>query len=381
VIRELRLSPELNIDMPYRHCEEQSDEAISNDFPMKRDCFVGLRPSRNDERALDLGHGGNFLELCDYFKISPEKAIDFSASINPLGFPKGVESFLAARLSQIKHYPDIKNEKVLSSLSEYLNIPAGNILAGNGSMEILDWVLRTLKPESVKIVNPAFSEYRRLAENCGAKITEAHESADLIFVAHPGNPMGNLLTSGEFKNLLNSCRWLVVDEAFVEFAGEEHSYVHEVLDFSRLIVIRSATKFFSIPGLRLGYAVASEEMIASLRKFQLPWSINSLAQEAAAYIFSDTQFQNQSREFVAGERAWLSQNLALLGWIKTYPSSANYLLCEIKGDALELFHQLGAKGCFIRPCHNFAGLGARFFRVAVRTRKENECLIEAMSKL
>lgn len=331
---------------------------------------------------ISLEHGGNFVALCDYFQVSPDQAVDFSASINPLGFPKGLDTFLASRLFTIKYYPDPENQNVLAHLSEYLGIPTEFLVAGNGSMELIDLILRVLKPESVGIVEPAFSEYRRLSEINGAKISDQLEGNDCVFAGNPGNPKGDLLLGKDFERLASGNKWLIVDEVFVEFAGEEYSYSRDVIHSENLIVIRSATKFFGLPGLRLGYLIAPAELVSKLKKIQISWSVNSLAQAAAEFIFQDREFQNISREFVAKERSWLSGELSKTGWIKPFPSSANFILCEIaRMDAAKLFHWLGMKGIFIRACDNFQGLGSEFIRVAVRSRKENQRLIKTLSEI
>ena len=177
-------------------------------------------------------------------------------------------------------------------------------------------------------------------------------------------------------------KWLIVDEAFIEFAGEEYSLARKAAQMRRLIVIRSATKFFGIPGLRLGYAVSHPETIKALKIFQPAWSVNALAREAAVFIVKDKVFQKQSRDFTASERKWFASEIENVGWFKVHPSRANFLLCEITQDpvlldAYQMFDDLGKQGLFIRICSNFTGLDSRFFRVAVRTREENQRLINA----
>ncbi|MBI4397537.1 MAG: threonine-phosphate decarboxylase [Candidatus Omnitrophica bacterium] len=351
----------------------------------KTDCISLASPA--------LRHGGDIERWCEHFQISPGRALDFSASINPLGPPAGLAEFLSGKMSAIRRYPDAQCEKLIAALSRYTEVPGECLLAGNGSMEMLDVTLRALQPKTVRIVEPAFSEYAKLAAQHGAKIIggwgegeEGREGeADLIFAAHPGNPKGNLLDAQEVKHLLEACRWLVIDEAFIEFAGSEHSYIREAASCERLIVIRSATKFFAIPGLRLGYLAAHPEIAARLKQCQMTWSVNILAQEAMIYALQDNRFPEHSRKFIEEERGWLSAKLTETGWLRVFPSAANFLLCEIvepplpKLDAPELFHRLGEEGIFIRPCHNFEGLGARYFRVSVRTREENEKLLSSLS--
>lgn len=355
---------------------------------------------------MEIEHGGNIAKLCDYFQIPLNQAVDFSASINPLGLPPKLDEFLKDQSFLIQHYPDPWSEGVRDVLARYLDIPGESILVGNGSMEILDLVLRVLKPKVVAVMEPAFSEYERLSKNNGSQVRsvmthdlDALREAEMIFVGNPGNPTGRLVEPHRLVELLTftamNRKWLLIDEAFVEFAGEEASFITSVARCERLICIRSATKFFALPGLRLGYLAAHPEVTERLRSYQLPWSVNVMAQEAAKFVFQDHEFQRKSREFVAKERAWLAGQLKLLGWVKPYPSDANFILCELdvplsfpprtairRGNdkMFDLFHYLGRKGIFIRPCHNFKGLGPQFFRIAVRRREENQKLIEALKE-
>jgi len=329
-------------------------------------------------------HGGDLRRLSEYFGVPTDQSVDFSASINPLGFPPGLESFLTNRFSLIKNYPECGSQELTKELARYLKIPSECILIGNGSMESLDLVFRGIVPKTVGIVEPAFSEYRRLAVNYGVKIQDIESRPELLFVGNPGNPTGTLLTRLDFQKLQVAGNWLVIDEAFVEFAGEDFSFVSEVCQSERLIVIRSMTKFFSIPGLRLGYLVSNPENISRFRDLQLPWSVNALAQAAGVFVLSNQEFPEKSREFIREERRWLFERLNEFKWIEPFPSHANFILCKIRGkaeDTFELFDLLGKKGIFIRPCHNFIGLGPLFFRVAVRTRLENEKLIKTLSDL
>ncbi len=338
---------------------------------------------------LNMDHGGNKLRFCRYFNVDPEKAVDFSASINPLGFPPGLDKYLAERIHLIQDYPDVEFTNLRRILSGYLAIPGESILPGNGSMELIDLALRMIKPKAVAIAQPNFNEYERISKSLGAKVLPFPElqKADVLIYSNPNNPTGHLTQGRDREAIVQFSKkrkkWLIVDEAFIEFAGEEHSLAKEVINHERLIVIRSATKFFALPGLRLGYAAAHPGIIKKLAAIQVPWSVNVLAEEAMEYCVKDLEFQKNACAFIKSEREWFSRELGKTGWFKVHPSAANFLLCEITLepvllDSFQIFNDLGRQGIFVRFCSTFTGLDTKFFRIAVKTREENERLLAAL---
>jgi len=346
-------------------------------------------------------HGGE-LEKLGRLGISPENLIDFSVNLNPLGPPEELLRTLRERISEIALYPEPRSEALVAKLSEKLKVPRGNLVVSNGSNQLIYAVYRALRPGRALILQPTFSEYRKAAALCGTYIIDfvlspedgfsvpleelhkALESSDLAFICNPNNPTGSLL---ERELLLALVRrfpgtTFVVDEAFSDFSDVPSSVVGNVLEFENLVVLRSFTKIFSIPGLRLGYAAAGENVASALREQIEPWSVNRLSQLAGEIVLEFEQFVEQTRGFISEERDFLFSGISKVEGLSPFPSHANFLLvrCEALG-ASSLQARLLEKGIFVRDCSNFVGLDGHFFRVAVRKREENERLISALSEV
>jgi threonine-phosphate decarboxylase len=216
---------------------------------------------------------------------------------------------------------------------------------------------------------------RRMPEPAGA---------DLLFLANPASPSGSLLTPEELLPLVEamaeSDSYIVLDEAFIDFA-EEASLKTHLRSFPRLIILRSFTKFFGIPGLRLGYLLAEPGLTVTLAQAQEPWSVNTVAQAVGVACLQDREFMARSREEVVRERDFLLKEMSRIPGLRVFPGKVNYLLAKLTAPgwtAARLRQALLQHRILIRDASNFRGLDDRFFRVAVRRRKENEQLLRAL---
>lgn len=348
-------------------------------------------------------HGGNIYEVSRLIGCNPEEIIDLSASINPLGPPEGLREILFDRFHKIRHYPDIHNRSIIEAISAFHNIPADYIAVGNGSTEILYWLPYALNLERVAIVVPTFNEYIRALQNKGAIIRflatswengfqptlyqlEALIEAgrpDAIFLTNPGSPSGISLAQ-EVREFIKSITdkidllW-IVDEVFADFC-EEYSLATLVNSSEKIIIIRSLTKFYALPGLRLGYLLAHPRIVKKVRSFIPPWSVNTLAQEAGSYCLSQQKFRKKTLEFFNTERARLFDLLESIPEIDFLRSMANYILIRlgesIRKDAHDIQMEL-LKGykILVRNCENFRGLSNRFIRVAISSSEINDLWI------
>jgi threonine-phosphate decarboxylase len=274
-------------------------------------------------------------------------------------------------------------------------------MVGNGSTELIYLVARVLKPRRGLIVIPAFSEYEHALSVAGVPVafhatTEAHnfalhevfeaQAGDLVFLAHPASPSGALLDPELFLNLaahLDAARaFLLLDEAFIDFV-EEASFKSHLSQFPRLLILRSFTKFFGIPGMRLGFLLGAPELLAHISDVQEPWSVNTMAQVMGRACLADGEYMTRTRTMIARERAFLLDRLAALPGLKPFSSVVNYLLVKLNrrgATAARLREQMLAHHIVIRDASNFRGLDERFFRIAVRTRQENERLLKALKE-
>ncbi|MBF0472657.1 MAG: threonine-phosphate decarboxylase [Nitrospirae bacterium] len=346
------------------------------------------------------GHGGNIYEASRQLKIPERKIIDFSASINPLGTSKKVRAELRRYLKYLTNYPDPDCIRLRWSLNKELNVPIENILCGNGSTEIIYLIVSALKPKKVLLLAPTFSEYERAIklnsginsiikyydlksdDNFAINVDEfiaSMDGCDMAFLCNPNNPTGKLLIKEDVIKiskaaLLINCT-LVIDEAFIDFAHEQ-SVTANVVNNPNLIVIRSLTKFYALSGLRIGYGVMSKDVIEEIYKIREPWTVNTLAQRAAVVALNDWVYRKKTFDLLGAEKSFLEAHLFANG-IKYFPSDSNFILA--KSDHTEtLIQRFLLKGIIVRDCSNFRGLNNSFFRIAVRTHRENAMLVKSI---
>lgn len=358
-------------------------------------------------------HGGNLAWAAQLSGVSPDLILDFSASINPLGPPASVLSAIHAQLPSITAYPDPASSALRNALSEVHQVPADWILPGNGSAELLTWVCRDLAAfESTSIVTPAFGDYFRALNTFGARIqpwpmlfpiappsSEIQMEGDRPFSAcleallaapaptgvllnNPHNPTGAIAPLHLLKPILERFSLVVVDEAFMDFIpGEPESVIPWVERYPNLVVLRSLTKFYSLPGLRIGYAIAHPDRLRRWQQWRDPWSVSTLATVGAIAAVQDHPFQQRTWTWVAEARSQLFEGLRAIPGLTPLLGAANYLLVHSAvsvpalQQALLSQHQL-----LIRDCLSFPELGDRFFRVAVRTLPENQRLLSALAE-
>ncbi|HZG17271.1 MAG TPA: threonine-phosphate decarboxylase CobD [Candidatus Bathyarchaeia archaeon] len=350
------------------------------------------------------GHGGDLVTAAELFERAPHEMIDFSANINPLGPPVRLLETLQSALSGIVHYPDPAHRSFRKALAAKLQLGADWLLPCNGAAECMSLAILALQPAKVGVVYPCFSEYAQLASQFCAEVVaiygkEEHGyqaemeqmhrlfvESDLIFVGSPNNPTGLLYEREEW---LQMAEWtdetgtiLVVDEAFLDFVPEDRQFslLTELRRFPRVILIRSLTKMFAIPGLRLGYSIAHPEMVKRMKNKQVTWSVNQLALLAGEVCMQETEFAASTRQWVAEERGWLQERIRnSLGW-QVWDGEANFLLVRSPASlpAGELQRLLGKKGILIRDCSQYPGLTVNHFRIAVRTREENQRLVDEL---
>lgn len=344
-------------------------------------------------------HGGDVYHLARTMGLDLQELLDFSANINPLGFPPGVPGAIQKTLPEIVHYPDKRCLGLKEELAAYHHLQSEQILVGNGSTELIYLVARALRPRKALIVAPAFSEYEHGLNAAGVPVdfhltTEAQNftleqpldprGSDLVFLAHPASPSGALLPPDLLAELAAGLEaagsYLLLDEAFIDFV-EEASFKTHLDRFPRVLILRSFTKFFAIPGMRLGYLLGAAALLDRLATIQEPWSVNTLAQAMGRACLRDADYMEHSRVLVQREREDLLQGLKSLPGLQPFDSAVNYLLVKINRQdftAASLQKALLSRRIVIRDASNFRGLDARFFRVAVRAREENQQLLEGL---
>ncbi|HEY9652847.1 MAG TPA: threonine-phosphate decarboxylase CobD [Coleofasciculaceae cyanobacterium] len=357
-------------------------------------------------------HGGNLAWAAALAGCSPSLILDFSASINPLGPPKSAIAAIESQLKDLIAYPDPNYHQLRASLSQFHpTLSPDWILPGNGSAELLTWACRELAAlEETCIITPAFSDYKRALKAFDAKVREC--SLELQVVSYktkpqpsnlptfqPSNlstsPLGLLLNNphnptGQFFNreailpLLEQYALVVVDEAFMDFLppDQDQSLIPMVQDYPNLVILRSLTKFYSLPGLRIGYAIAHPDRLQRWQQWRDPWSVNTLAAAAAVAVVQDTQFQHRTWNWLTPVRSQLFQGLAELPGLQPFPSAANFLLVQSEQPSSQLQEKLLKHSqILIRDCLSFSELGDHYFRIAVRTEADNQRLLDSLKRI
>lgn len=351
-------------------------------------------------------HGGNLREAIDKYNVSGSKIIDFSSNINPLGIPQDIKSLIKKEFDElVQHYPDPEYKLLTQTLSETLNVGTENLLPGNGSNELIYLLVNMLAPKKVLIPVPAYSEYERASASINSKceflnfmtgdgfdfrvdevLKKCDEGLDAIFICNPNNPTGLLVQKEEIEYLVKKCDtksvFVAIDEAFIDFVEESEKFtlIKLAVKSKNVAVLRSLTKFFAIPGLRLGYLVSNSKLVEKLSKRQPIWSVNNMVQYLGVKLLKNYDFSKKTREYILKERKRFTKELGCINWLKPYKSSANFILCKIKECRItsnELCRYcIGSSGILVRDCSNFRGLGNSFIRIAVKTRVENEKLVD-----
>ena len=353
-------------------------------------------------------HGGNVWQVKQKYRLEVNQILDFSANINPLGFPKSLKRIINQNIQRLDTYPDPECSTLKTELAKSIGLLPENLLIGNGSVELIYSIVKALSPKSVLIPIPTFSEYEKTAklnkvksillpssekENFKIeveKVLTAASKVDLVFLCNPNNPTGFLFSQEELMRLLWACKkkdWILVcDEAFIDFVkdGQEITLLKEVIRVKKLLILRSFTKFFALPGLRIGYLAGDKRFINKISQHQPPWSVNILAQQAALEVIKDDDYIKRSKRFILKERVFLFRELEKIKDLRVFPPSANFILCRLKETTLNsttLSRKLGCLGILIRDCSNFQGLDTHYFRVAVKKREENLKLLALLKEM
>lgn len=355
-------------------------------------------------------HGGLVKKASEQYNISESRILDASASLNPYGTPfeheyTGLkfETLVMEALKRVGQYPDNRYIDFKNTAAKFVDCSPDNIIPGNGSSEIIRLIAETTieKNDIVLIPSPTFSEYEQQCSIFGANIQyikqemlpnipdEILSSARMLFVCNPNNPTGKLFNRQELMCIIEKCKMnnviLFVDEAFIELSNPEQSIVDLVEENEHLFIQRSLTKAFAIPGIRMGFGVTAKKTAELLNKLRVPWNLGCIAEDISIALMNIeggcySRYLKESREMIAVEREFLMEKLKRRGF-NPYPSNANYIYVDISDlamDSVEFTSRVASHGVLIRDCSSFQDTGNNFIRIAIRTREENERIIETI---
>ena len=345
-------------------------------------------------------HGADINSAAELYGLEADKIIDFSSNINPF-IVDSMDKIVAAGVGSLQKYPDIKYRRLRKNISDYLGVGDSQVIPGNGATEIIYLLMRNISGR-LAIINPTFSEYRKGAEIAGLSVVDfvmdwkkdfkldldeiyrRKDEFDSIFICNPNNPDGSVR---EIKKLLEFAekegKLLIVDETFIEFADSEkdRSLVNMVEKSKNLFIIRAVTKFFGIPGIRLGYGISSNrELLQKMYDEKEPWTINSFADSASDFIFKEEEYIRKSKEYFSKERVCMINEINKIDGIKAFNSDANFILVRFENrNVLDVKENLLKRaGLLIRDASNFIGLDSSFARVAIKNHEQNTVLVDAL---
>ena len=378
-------------------------------------------------------HGGNIYKV--FREKNLKEILDYSSNINPYGIPEGLKKRIIENLEILERYPDPDYVELREKLAHLNKIDISDIVLGNGATEIIFLFMKVINPKKILIVSPTFGEYERAVKateiprdivslscsgdnknienkeieieyfelkesddfklNIGNLKNELEKKYDLLIICNPNNPTGKFLKLAQTEEILKECNKydtkLFIDEAFIEFLadGMKESIINTEENKKNLFVTRAFTKFFAIPGLRLGYGMYfDKELEQKISEKKEPWSVNNIAEMAGLTVLDDTEYIEKTLKWITKEKIYMYEKLNEISGIKVYETEVNFITGKIDEKLFSeglnvkiLREKMLEQGILIRDASNFNFLDERFFRLAIKDRASNERVIEAMKEI
>ena len=369
-------------------------------------------------------HGGNIFQFAHEQRIEPYEVVDFSANINPLGPSQRGLDALNAQLRYISHYPDATNDDVLNAIADTYGMDKHQITVGNGAAELLYAICRLPGYTGAFVPAPGFSEYKEaleaskipvrdifyrpreddnekpyfevpyLALETFAAELKGQDGRIIVFLGNPNNPDGTLLDKDHIRTVASMLKdansLLVIDESFIDFVGNdplqdnEHSMRSLVNEFDNIIVVHSFTKFYAVPGLRIGAAFTNETLITQLQQYIPSWSVNTLAQAYTKAALNDVDYIKRTKQELNDERAFMYNALDAIEGITVYPPSANFMLFQVNQEGITanyINEELKKYNMIVRNCDSYVGLTNHWVRIAIKDHDTNIKLVDKLTDI
>ena len=363
-------------------------------------------------------HGGNIYRI--FREKNIKEILDYSSNINPYGVPESLKRKITENIGILERYPDPDYVELREKLAKLNNVDISNITVGNGATESIFLFMKVLKPEKVLIVSPTFGEYERAVKAWdGSEIRKIEieyfeleekdefrlnirklkkklkKKYDLLIICNPNNPTGKFLKMAETEEILRECNKydtkLFIDEAFIEFLedGLKESIVNSGENKKNLFVTRAFTKFFAIPGLRLGYGIYFDKNLEKkIAEKKEPWSVNNIAEMAGITVLDDVEYIEKTLKWITKEKKYIYEKLNEISEIKPYKTEVNFICVKIKDKLIskglnvkKLQEKMMEEGILIRDASNFKFLDERFFRLAIKDRRSNDRIISVLKEI
>lgn len=346
-------------------------------------------------------HGGNIYKLKREAGI---EVIDYSANINPFGLSDKLKKGIVDNLCVLEKYPDPEYISMKKTIADYNGVEIDNIVVGNGATEIMFLYAKCLKPKKVLIVSPTFAEYERALKStdCHVEYFQLREDEefilnipklketldktyDLLVVCNPNNPTGKFIKKDILDDLAKFCLTkdtkILLDEAFIEFV--EGNLSESILEYKNenVFIVRALTKFFAIPGLRLGYGITFDsELKEKIESCREPWSVNAIAELATKILLEDGEYIEKSENWIRTEKEYMYKELCKIEGIKPYKTESNFILVKLtNGMKVEEFRKkMISLGVLVRNASNFNYLDNSYFRLAIKARENNRMVLRCV---
>ncbi len=369
-------------------------------------------------------HGGNIFQFAHEQRIEPYEVIDFSANINPLGPSQHGLSALESQLRYISHYPDATNDDILNAIADIYGMNKNQIVVGNGAAELLYAICRLPGYTGAFVPAPGFSEYKAALEASRIPVRDIYyrpredehgkpyfevpylaletfaaelkgqDGRIIVFLGNPNNPDGTLLDKNHILTIASMLKdansLLVIDESFIDFVGNdtlqdnEYSMRSLVNEFDNIIVVHSFTKFYAVPGLRIGAAFSNPLIIEQLNSFIPTWSVNTLAQSYTEAALNDVEYVKRTKQVLHEEQLFMYNSLDTIDGITVYPPSANFMLFHIEQEGItaeSINEALKKYNMIVRNCDSYMGLNNQWVRVAIKDHDTNVKLVEKLTDI
>lgn len=358
---------------------------------------------RAGNTEMNLLHGGNIYdeEIRKTCVKNGAELLDFSANINPMGMPKSVQEAVVHALEDAVHYPDPLCRRLKRALAEAYGLPEEVFLCGNGGADLIYRLAYALRPKRALLTAPTFAEYEEALRQVGTEcifhelrgdlevrhdiLEQMDISVDVMFLCNPNNPTGLLIDPDLLLRILGKAEslgiLLVLDECFLDFTGQEdRSLISYIKEIKYLFILKSFTKMYAMPGIRLGYGISgNRELLERLEAAGQCWGVSVLAGAAGIAALGEKEYRQKAIRMVKEERAYLKTELEAAG-MQVWDGQADYLFFRAPGIG-DLYERLLPCGILIRRCGNYRGLDETYYRIAVKDHGTNERLVEAMRRV
>lgn len=347
-------------------------------------------------------HGGNIYRLK---REGKGELLDYSSNINPLGVPESFKKAIIESFDILEKYPDPDYVELRENIGRYNKVDVKNIIAGNGATEILFLYMKAMKPKKTLIISPSFAEYKRALESVGSEIIhyplleennynldienflKEVPPCDLVVICNPNNPTGSFISLENIKKINDALSEkeikLFIDEAFIEFIRGWEDMTSILLEDKNIFVMRALTKFFAVPGVRLGYGITyDEEIMKKMEKYKEPWSVNSFADIAGKIMLWDKEYIEATENWIEEEKKWFYEESCKIENIKTFKTNVNFILVKLlKKNSSVVRDEMINKGVVVRDASNFMFLNEQYIRLAIKNRDNNIKVLQALKEV